>query len=252
MKYNPYFIINERDDQEISPQDSSHQDGKLARIMGELGRISQSSRSLGWKEARESYRQSLDALFPDYFVPWSLIQEFRLGVDAFVGGDEHLNLRIPSEPNRIYKVTSNDQFGCSVFFDPHDLEITGRNFLARGNDDPWFYLERWRLLNSIGDYQTRLEGLISPARSGWLPRFCVSQPVLPGENPTQDEITESLAPFGFFLVSAGAYYSPEQKILLTDTFPRNVRIQNGIPGLFDAIASTPSLEASAWLSKKLA
>jgi len=219
--------------------------------MGELGRVSQSSRNLGWQEARESYRLSLETLHSGFAISKSLTSDFEKGVEAYIGGDEHTNLRLSSIPDRIYKITSNDQFGCSVIFDPYDLEFTGRNFIARGNDDPWFYLERWRLLNSIGDYQTRIEGLITPERNGWLPRICVSQSVLPGVNPTQNEITESLLPFDFHLVSLGAYHSPARNILLTDAFPRNIRIQNGIPALFDAIASTPSPEASDWLAKKL-
>lgn len=217
--------------------------------MGQLGRISQSSRSLGWQEARESYRESLTALSAQIPVPQELVYQFVEHVDAFIGGDEHINLRLPSHPDRVFKITSSDQFGCRVFFDPHDPDLTGRHFIARGNDDPWFYLRRWELLNSIGEYQTRLEGIIEPERKGWLPRICVSQPVLPGNNPTQQEITTSLLSYGFHLASSGAYFSPEKNILLTDTFPRNVRVHHGVPALFDAIASTPSPEAHAWLTK---
>jgi len=242
--------INEPNSKAKLQKNSSHQDWKLARALGKLGKFSQGSRSLNWKEARESYRISLEALYSEQAFDHELIDKIQHGVEAFVGGDEHQTLNLIGHSHRIYKVTSNDQFGCSVLFDPHDSELKGRHFIAKGNDNPWFYLRRWQLLNSIGDYQTRLEGLLLPERNGWLPRFCVSQPFLPGTNPTQIEITESLLPYNFHLVSSGAYYSQEQNILLTDTYPRNVRIQNGIPALFDAIASTPEASAAEWLIKK--
>ncbi len=216
----------------------------------ELGRVSQSCRSLGWQEARENYRQSLTSLAERYPISLKIAEGLVANLEAFVGGDEHINIRIANEPERIFKITKADQFGCDVLFDPHDPELTGRNFLARGNDDPWFYLERWRLLNSIGEYHTRFEGLVAPERNGWLPRICVSQPVLIEKNPTQKEISDSLEPFGFHEVSLGAYYSSESNILLSDAFPRNVRIHQGIPALFDAIASTPPPSVVKWLKGK--
>ncbi|PQJ29315.1 hypothetical protein BSZ32_13000 [Rubritalea profundi] len=58
---------------------------------------------------------------------------------SFFGGDEHINFCIEGEEHRIYKITHSDNFGCDVVFDPIDSELTGRNFIARGNDDPFFY-----------------------------------------------------------------------------------------------------------------
>jgi hypothetical protein len=57
--------------------------------------------------------------------------------------------------------------------------------------------------------------------------------------------------FGFKEVSRGAYYSPERDILLTDAFPRNVRIWEGIPVPFDAIAIKPDEEMKRWLNHKI-
>jgi hypothetical protein len=224
----------------------------LEGILRELGRVSQSSRSLGWQEARESYRLSLEAHYHDFQIPESLASELVSGIDAFVGGDEHINIRIESDPNRVFKVTKSDQFGCDVLFDPHDTELTGHHFLARGNDDPFIYLKRWQLLNSIGDYETRFEGFLAPERPGWLPRICVSQPVLTDPVPTQAQITAALQTFGYREVSHGAYFSTESGILLSDTFPRNVRIQNGNPALFDSIPTLPGDSALDWLQNKLA
>jgi len=223
----------------------------LEGILGELGRVSQSGRGLGWQEARESYRKTLTRLAQDHPVSREIADQWFVDLDAFVGGDEHVNIRLDRESNRIYKITKADQFGCSVIFDPHDAELTGFNFLARGNDDPFIYLNRWQLLNSIGDYQTRFEGFVAPEREGWMPRICMSQPVLTDPVPNQKDITHSLNPFGYFPVSSGAYYSPDSDILLTDTFPRNVRIQDGNPALFDSIASRPTEPARKWLHKKL-
>jgi hypothetical protein len=132
----------------------------LEGILRELGRISQSCRGLGWQEARESYGVSLKALQRAHPIPGSLATELENGLDAFVGGDEHINIRIEREPDRFYKITKADQFGCGVLFDPHDAELTGFNFLAQGNDNPFIYLNRWQLLNSIGDYQSRFEGFV--------------------------------------------------------------------------------------------
>jgi hypothetical protein len=107
------------------------------------------------------------------------------------------------------------------------------------------------LLNRIGDYQTTLEGVIAPEREGWMPRFCMSQPFVEGETPSELKIREAFESCEFFHVSAGAYYSPGEDVLLTDAFPRNVRLLGGAPIPFDAVASIPAPVERAWLEKKL-
>ncbi len=246
-----YFpIINERDTSS-SQENAFSQNRELEGILRELGRISQSCRSLGWKEARESYSEALTSLARRFPITSELEKDWLIDLDAFVGGDEHINIRIERRPGRIYKITKADQFGCGVLFDPHDIELTGFNFLAQGNDDPFIYLKRWELLNSIGDYQTRFEGFVAPERDGWMPRICVSQPVLTDPVPTQKDITDALIPYGYHEVSLGAYYSMESGILLSDSFPRNVRLQDGNPALFDSIATIPQEKARKWLINKL-
>jgi hypothetical protein len=73
-----------------------------------LGRVSQSSRGLGWQEARESYRLSLETNYRKLPIPETLADQLESGLDAFVGGDEHINIRIESDPHRIFKVTKFD------------------------------------------------------------------------------------------------------------------------------------------------
>lgn len=169
---------------------------------------------------------------------------------SFFGGDEHINFCLEGEDHRIHKITHSDNFGCDVVFDPIDSDLTGRNFIARGNDDPFFYFSRWQLLNQISHYKTRFEGIIAPEREGWLPRICISQPYAGDVTPSQSQITESLANYGYQLVSSGSYYNRNHDILLTDAFPRNVRLIDGNPIPFDAIASIPNAEAKAWILKK--
>ncbi|WP_129589749.1 hypothetical protein [Rubritalea profundi] len=60
-----------------------------------------------------------------------------------------------------------------------------------------------------------------------------------------------MAHYGYHFVSSGAYYNRNHDILLTDAFPRNVRLVDGKPIPFDAIASIPTAEAKAWILKKI-
>ena len=218
--------------------------------MRQLGRVSERSRDLGWKEARENYLSALTEFKKDFPLTAALETELASG-SAFLGGDEHLNVQIESDTSRLFKVTAHNQFGVQAFFDPHDVTGDGRYFLATGNDDPSFYLQRWKLLNEISLYQTRFEGITVPEREGYFPRICVSQPYLEGLSPTQTQISEALLNFGYHEVSAGAYYSSTTDVLLTDTFPRNVRIQGGLPALFDSVASRPTGVVKEWLLNKL-
>ena len=168
------------------------------------------------------------------------------GVPYFVGGDEHLVFRSSAAPGRIYKLTHGDNFGCRSYFSPHDPELTGRHFHGTGNADPFFYLERWRLLNAIGGYQTRFEAFLPPEKPGWLPRICISQPELDGENPSRREIREALAQYGFNEISEDAFLDFETGVLMTDVAPRNIRIVEGIPVPFDAITQMATPRILEW------
>ena len=165
------------------------------------------------------------------------------------GGDEHTLFFDSSGDQRVYKTTFGDNFGCTVAFYPLDPDFTGRHFFAKGNDNLLTYLERWETLNRLGDYQTTLEAIIPCPRKGPLnlPRVCISQPILPKENPTESQLRTAFSELDFQHVSEGAYYRPEDNVLLTDAFPRNVRVVNDLPVPFDAIATVPDKDLKSWL-----
>ena len=175
--------------------------------------------------------------------------ELLKGERHFVGGDEHHIVRVSSEPERVYKLTHGDNFGCRSYFSPADPELIG-NFHGETNADPFFYLERWVYLNCISEYQTRFEGFMPSEKSGWLPRICVSQPELPGSNPAPQEIREALSKYRFCEVSTHAFYQPEMQMLLTDAAPRNVRIVDGVPVPFDAIAQIVKGRVLTWCEER--
>ena len=156
-----------------------------------------------------------------------------------------------SDPERIYKITHGDNFGCRSHFSKSDPELTGRHFHGTGNADPFFYLTRWWLLNQITRYQTRFEGFLLPAHSGHLPRICISQPELDRREPNRNHIRNALKDFGFVEISEDAYLNSDTRILLTDAAPRNVRIVDGIPVPFDAIAQIASDELLTWAADRL-
>jgi hypothetical protein len=107
------------------------------------------------------------------------------------------------------------------------------------------------LLNTLGEYQTRYEGLLWPQEDLFVPRICVSQPFLESENPSESEIAESLSRYGYQRISVDTYLNGRTNILLSDAAPRNVRIINGVPVPFDAIASFATPEVLAWVAKSV-
>lgn len=155
-------------------------------------------------------------------------------------------IRVEDEPERVFKVTHGDAFGCYAFFSPHDPDLTGKHFHGSINEDPIRYLRRWMLLNSFSDYVTRFEGLLPPEDGLRMARICVSQPALDGPNPSRDRIRQCLAEYGFSWVSEDAFVHLDARILLTDAAPRNVRIVGDRVALFDAIASLATAEILAW------
>lgn len=167
-----------------------------------------------------------------------------------MGGDEHHVIETESAPGRVFKLTHGDNFGCRSYFSPRDPELTGKHFHGTGNADPFFYLRRWRLLNHVGDYQTRFEGFLLPERPSWLPRICISQPKIGGVNPSLKQIREVMALYGFFEISQDAFLHRRTTVLLTDVAPRNVRIIGNQPVLFDAIATFASPEVLAWARQR--
>jgi len=231
-----------------SSQDSSPENRELASIIRELEGILPSGPEVDWEKLRRRRGEVLREIIkasPKSRRLAALIENS----EYFVGGDEHHIIRVDSEPDRVYKVTHGDNFGCKSYFSPLDPELRG-HFHGETNADPFFYLRRWLLLNSIGAYQSRFEGFVPSEKQGWLPRICISQPELPGANPTQKEIRLSLQEYGFVEVSDDAFFHPEALLLLTDAAPRNVRVIEGVPAPFDAIAWVPSGKVLEWCMKQ--
>jgi hypothetical protein len=226
-------------------ENPSPENRELESCLRELGRLLPGDSSVDWQKSRRRCRESLRPLVNSEDSE-RLVSLFS-GRRYDVGGDEHHIIEIAEDDHRIYKLTHGDNFGCRSYFSPQDLELTGRNFHGTGNADPFFYIRRWLLLNSLSSYQTRLEGFMRPERPDWLPRICVSQPQLPGDNPTRAHIRAALRTHGFIEISEDAYLRSDFSILLTDVAPRNVRIVDGIPVPFDAIAQTPAKDVIDWV-----
>lgn len=144
-------------------------------------------------------------------------------------------------------MTYGENFGCKSRFLPSDPELTGQHFYAEVNADPFFYLERWIYLNSITRYQTRYEGLLPPLEEGALPLICISQEKLPPGNPSERNIETTLKKYGYLKISRNTFFEKGSHILLTDVAPRNVRIHEGVPALFDVIAEKASERVYQWV-----
>jgi len=241
-----YFPSSDFDESQFDG--SSPEVRELGRIVWELDKIYASRPKIDRQEPRRWLGDVLQGIIASSEKSKALIEMLE-GAEYFVGGDEHHIIRVDSEPDRIYKFTHGDNFGCRSYFSPHNVDLLG-HFHGETNDDPVFYLFRWMILNAIGDFQTRFEGFVPPERPGWLPRICISQPALPVVNPTVPEIRKSLAQFGFVEVCENAYFDPATGLLLTDAAPRNVRVSNGIPIPFDAIAQIPEGRLLEWCLKR--
>lgn len=215
-------------------ENSSPENRELVKVLRELGRLLPGHSEINWQESRRRCADVLEGLVKTAKGNPRLA-ELPKGEKLLKAGDEHHIIRVSSDPERVYKITYGDNFGCRSYFSPVDPELVG-NFHGETNADPFFYLERWVFLNCISGFQTRFEGFMPSEKTGWLPRICVSQPELPGSNPTPQEIREALSKYRFHEVSTGAFYQPEMRLLLTDAAPRNVRIVDGVPVPFDAIA----------------
>ena len=226
-------------------EDSSPENRELGEVIRKLEGIHRRDPSLDWKESRKRCAEALTDYLSSSDQSLGLAGRLE-GADYEIGGDEHLVVRVDDQPDRVFKLTYGDCFGCYSFFSPFDPDLSGKHFHGSINEDPVFYLKRWMLLNFLGGYQTRFEGLLPPEEKLRMPRICVSQPTLDVPSPSRKEIRESLAPYGFDNISEDAFLSFESRILLTDAAPRNVRIVDGTPALFDVIATVASEKVYAW------
>lgn len=218
---------------------------EIARKLGELLR---GCLHVDWSEDRNRCAEVLEELAQGCEKS-QLLTERLAGTRYVRGGDEHKLLDFQSgqnEPRRVYKVTFGESFGCKSCFIPSDPDLMGRHFYAEVNSNPLFYLERWIYLNSITNFQTRYEGILPPPEGGTLPLICVSQEMLPQGNPSEVEIETALGRYGYIKISQNTFFERNSHILLTDVAPRNVRIYEGIPGLFDVIAEKASPRVCEW------
>jgi len=234
----------------LSEDNPSPENRDLRAVLRELDRILPRFSDFGGPEFRDRNRAILNSIVSRSERTRRLSRLLE-GAPYFVGGDEHRIIQVPEHPDRIYKLTHSNSFGCHSEFHPSDPELSGKHFFAGVNSDIRFYLRRWIWLNSISTYQTRYEGLLSSENERHMPVVCISQPALPPQslahpNPTEEEIESALKTYEYLKVSRDAFLNQESGILLTDAAPRNVRIIEGIPVPFDAIAEIASPEVRKW------
>ena len=215
----------------------------------ELGRLLQSRAPVDWQRSRRWCSEILTPVIEASPTSRRLTEVLE-GHPYIVGGDEHHVINVESDPERIYKITHNDNFGCISYFSPHDPDLTGKHFHGTGNADPFLYLKRWRILNLLSGYKTRFEGFLLPERPHWVPRVCISQPKLGGDNPNVEDIRSAMKKYGFDEISENAFLHFETRVLLTDMAPRNVRIVDGVPVPFDAIATFATPEVLEWARRE--
>jgi len=224
---------------------SCPENGELADIIRRLGGFRSRNALL---DREETWKRS-HSLLEGFRVSCERSQTLALklvGARFDVGGDEHHLVRVEDDPGRIYKVTYGDAFGCYSRFTPHDPECTGRHFHASINEDPVYYLQRWMLINVVTRLASRFEGVLPPQPRLKLPRICISQPMFSVRNPSAKEVNASMQEIGFRKLCPEAFMHDATGILLTDAAPRNVRIQEGKPIPFDAIASLAPDQVSLW------
>ena len=67
---------------------------------------------------------------------------------------------------------------------------------------------------------------------------------------TEDQVKHALAKYGFTRICTEAFLHGDSGILLTDLHPRNIRIVDGEPVPFDAIAQFASERVLEWWRKR--
>lgn len=119
--------VSEKDTVYSNPENFADPETReLAEVLRRLERSMPSSPSLNWTETRRRNIESLQELSQADDKTDRLI-DLLDGADYEEGGDEHILFRVDTEPNRIFKATYGDNFGCYSKFDPIDAEITGND-----------------------------------------------------------------------------------------------------------------------------
>lgn len=218
---------------------------ELAAFIRELARLHGGGAPVDWGRLGARCSEILFEFHETHEGSLELTRHLQ-GAQYEVGGDEHHLVEVSDQPERLFKLTHSDCFGCYPYFSMFDPDLMGKHFHATCNDDPIFYARRWMILNFIGGFRTRFEGVIPPQDRMKVPRICISQPQLGGGNPDRSRICQGLSEYGFEAVSEDAFIHFGTGILLTDAAPRNVRIVNGVTVPFDAIATIANDRTLKW------
>jgi hypothetical protein len=108
-------------------ENSCPENRELGEVLRQLEGLHHGGSPLDWQETRQRRGDALSSLLigcsKSLRLP-SLLE----GTEYEVGGDEHHLVRVESEPERVYKITHSDSFGCFSQFLPSDPELTGRHF----------------------------------------------------------------------------------------------------------------------------
>ena len=96
-------------------EDSSAENRELARVLRELGELLPGGAEVDWQESRRRCGEVLRELTRQSDQSRRLTDLLE-GSPYFVGGDEHHVIRVLSDPDRVYKLTHGDNFGCKSYF----------------------------------------------------------------------------------------------------------------------------------------
>src|SRR6478752_2265444 len=108
----------------FSAEHSRPENIRFAEVARELGKLLPDREEIDWQGSRRRCGEVLAALIRDSEASQRLTKMLA-GAEYFVGGDEHHLIRVDSEPDRVFKFTHGDNFGCRSYFSPKDPELTG-------------------------------------------------------------------------------------------------------------------------------
>ncbi len=231
-------------------EDAGTESGGLGDLVRRLGGIREEGSPVDWAGPRERTGNILEKVRL-HCGQSSEIERRLTGLRFKRGGAEHDLVRLADEPGRIFKMTHSDSFGIVSELFREDPEFSGRHFHAGVNPDPVLYLQRWMLLNSLSEYQTRYEGMLPPAANCHIPRICVSQPFVGGPDANPLLIQDGFATLEFFQVSQDTFLRAPDRILLSDAAPRNVKVADQVLVPFDVVAQIATEEVIDWATQHL-
>lgn len=92
-------------------ENSSPENGKLGEVVRQLEGLHGGRSPIDWSGPRQRSAEILSACFEVSTQDDDLIRKLE-GVDYEVGGDERHLVRIDALPERVFKITHDDAFGC--------------------------------------------------------------------------------------------------------------------------------------------